>query len=151
MLAYAIIDDQSNRSLGTSSLFNYFQDSSSDVPYTLVSCSGAVTATGRFGTGYTVESLDGTCKLNLPELVECNDLPSNRDEIPSCQVAEQCPHLAHIASEIPEIIESANIELLIGRDLTSAHIVNQQIVGNGDDPFAQRLSLGWVIVGQVCL
>ena len=151
MLAYAIIDDQSNRSLGTSSLFNYFQDSSSDVPYTLVSCTGAVTATGRFGTGYTVESLDGTCKLNLPELVECNDLPSNRDEIPSRQVAEQCPHLAHIASEIPEIIESANIELLIGRDLTSAHIVNQQIVGNGDDPFAQRLSLGWVIVGQVCL
>ena len=66
-------------------------------------------------------------------------------------MAEQCPHLAHIASEIPEIIESANIELLIGRDLTSAHIVNQQIVGNGDDPFAQRLSLGWVIVGQVCL
>ena len=81
MLAYAIIDDQSNRSLGTSSLFNYFQDSSSDVPYTLVSCTGAVTATGRFGTGYTVESLNGTCKLNLPELVECNDLPSNRDEI----------------------------------------------------------------------
>ncbi|XP_062581093.1 uncharacterized protein LOC134242906 [Saccostrea cucullata] len=151
MVVYAIIDDQSNRSLATSSVFNYFKDDGGDVPYTLVSCTGTVSATGRFGTGYTVESLDGTCQLKFPELIECNDLPSNRDEIPSCQVATQYPHLKCIASKVPPLIETANIELLIGRDLTSAHIVYEQIVGEEDEPFAQRLSLGWVIVGQVCL
>lgn len=151
MLVYAIIDDQSNRSLATSSIFDNFQDDGDDVSYTLVSCSGTVSATGRFGTGYTVESVDGTCQLEFPELIECNDLPSNREEIPSREVALQYSHLNCIASEVPPLFEAANIELLIGRDLISAHIVHEQIVGEKDEPFAQRLALGWVIVGQICL
>lgn len=111
MLVYAIIDDQSNRSLATSSIFDYFQDDCGDVSYTLVSCSGTVSATGRFGTCYTVESVDGTCQLEFPELIECNDLPSNREEIPSREVALQYSHLNCIASEVPPLFEAANIEL----------------------------------------
>jgi hypothetical protein len=40
--------------------------------------------------------------------------------------------------------------LLIGRDLIDAHHVENQITGPQGAPFAQKLSLGWVIVGQVC-
>lgn len=31
------------------------------------------------------------------------------------------------------------------------HHVLEQIIGSKDMPFAQRLSLGWVIIGEVCL
>ena len=41
--------------------------------------------------------------------------------------------------------------LLIGRDLTPVHQVRDQIVGPNGTPFAQKLGLGWVIIGQVCL
>lgn len=54
-------------------------------------------------------------------------------------------------SEVSPLFEAANIELLIGRYLIGAHIFHEQIVGEKDEPFAQRLALGWVIVGQICL
>lgn len=43
------------------------------------------------------------------------------------------------------------IELLIGRDLLQAHHVIEQRVGKVCLPFAQKLTLGWVILGKVCL
>jgi hypothetical protein len=39
----------------------------------------------------------------------------------------------------------------IGRDLIDAHHVENQITGPQGAPFAQKLSLGWVIVGEVCI
>ena len=41
--------------------------------------------------------------------------------------------------------------LLIGRDLPSAHHVIDQRIGDENAPYAQRLNLGWVVVGEVCL
>ena len=52
---------------------------------------------------------------------------------------------------IPEIDYSANILVLIGRDLLKAHHVLDQRIGRENEPYAQRLSLGWVIIGEACL
>lgn len=41
--------------------------------------------------------------------------------------------------------------LLLSRDLIRVHKVRKQINGPHDSPYAQRLDLGWVIVGSVCL
>lgn len=98
-----------------------------------------------------MESVDGTCHLQFPELIECNDLPSNREEIPSREVALQYSHLNCIASEVPPLFEAANIEILIGRNLIGAHIVHEQIVGEKDEPFAQRLALGWSLLVKFVL
>ena len=51
----------------------------------------------------------------------------------------------------PPIDPNAEILLLIGRDVPSAHHVKDQCIGSSDAPFAQRTSLGWTIVGDVCL
>lgn len=45
----------------------------------------------------------------------------------------------------------AEILLLLGGDVLSAHKVWQQISGPHDAPFAQRLDLVWVVIGEVCL
>lgn len=45
---------------------------------------------------------------------------------------------------IPTLNPDAKILLLIGRDLAEAHHVK-------DQRFTQRLNLGWVVVGEVCL
>ncbi|XP_061191767.1 uncharacterized protein LOC133200011 [Saccostrea echinata] len=151
-IVYAMLDDQSNHSLAAPSLLDAFNVDGPEYEYTLTSCSGSVMSAGRRAQGLVVESIDGSCSFDLPTLIECSDLPNNREEIPSPRIAEQFSHLADIKDSIPELIESAEIELLIGRDLISAHVVEDQrhVTGN-PVPYAQKLPLGWVIIGPVCL
>lgn len=86
---YALIDDQSNRSLATSNFFHIFGEDGPDNEYILSSCAGKFTTSGRFASNYTVESLDGSCILKLPTLIECNDIPNNRHEIPFPRIASR--------------------------------------------------------------
>ena len=41
--------------------------------------------------------------------------------------------------------------LLLGRDIIRVHKVRRQVNGPHNAPYAQKLDLGWVIVGNVCL
>ncbi|XP_061829090.1 uncharacterized protein [Nerophis lumbriciformis] len=148
---YAIIDEHSNRSLARSEFFDTFKVQGSPSPYSLRTCSGVTETMGRRATGYQIESMDGKVSLPLPSLVECNDIPNNRSEIPTPNAASNHPHLKSIAQFIPELEQSTPILLLLGRDIIAAHKVRKQLNGPRDAPYAQKLDLGWVIVGNVCL
>ncbi|XP_048764717.2 uncharacterized protein LOC125672561 [Ostrea edulis] len=148
---YCVIDDQSNQSLASSSFFDAFGESGPETEYVLSTCAGRSVTSGRKASGYIAQSLDGSYTYKLPCLIECNEIPNNRDEIPSKSVARHYSHLADIQDYIPEIDTGANIEILIGRDLTTAHHVLDQRVGQDGLPFGQKLPLGWVVVGNVCL
>ena len=150
-MLYAVIDDQSNRTLANSDFFNSFHEIGPETPYTLASCSGKVTTSGRTASGYIIEAFDGSSKLALPEILECDGIPANYDEIPTARAAAGYEHLKDIAALIPERRPDTAIELLIGRDLISAHHVHDQRVGPNNLPYAQKGALGWVIVGEVCL
>ncbi|XP_063404237.1 uncharacterized protein LOC134687709 [Mytilus trossulus] len=150
-MMYSLIDDQSNKSLATSNFFYLFSDNGPETEYVLSSCAGKFTTSGRLARDYVIEALDGSCAFDLPTIIECNDIPNNRQEIASPNVAIQYPHLVDIAPYIPEINEHAQIDLLIGRDLISVHHVLDQRLGKGNLPYAQKLPLGWAIIGEVCL
>ena len=148
---YAILDDQSNRSLARSGFFKLFNITGDAQPYTLKTCAGLKQMAGRRACGFMVESVDEKISLPLPTLLECNQVPNNRSEIPTSNAALHHSHLKRIAGEIPPLDSEANILLLLGRDVLRVHKVREQINGPHDAPFAQRLDLGWVIVGDVCL
>lgn len=150
-IVYALVDDQSSHSLATTPFFDFFSPGSMEHQYVLSSCAGRFTASGRKSRSYVIESLDSTCKLDLPSIIECNDIPKNRDEIPFPAIARQYSHLQEIAQFIPTVMEDVEIELLIGRDVVTAHHVLDQRLGEGDLPIGQRLPLGLVIIGQVCM
>ena len=84
--------------------------------YTLVSCSGSVITSGRRASGFIIESWDGSCSLALPNLNECKEFPSNKEEIPDHCVAENFTYLTDIKDHIPELMKDVQIEILIGRD-----------------------------------
>ncbi|KAI7804924.1 hypothetical protein IRJ41_023810 [Triplophysa rosa] len=149
--AYVILDDQSNRSLTKSSLFELFNIERKPYSYYLKTCSGIVETYGRRAEDFVVESLDGTTTIPLPPLIECNDIPNNRCEIPTPNAARHHPHLVKVAEHIPEVDPTAEILLLLGRDIIRVHKVRDQVNGPHNAPFAQRLDLGWVLVGEVCL
>ncbi|XP_073810196.1 uncharacterized protein [Danio rerio] len=148
---YAVLDEQSNRSLVKSQFFDLFNIDSSSSPYTLKTCSGIVSTAGRKITGFSVESLDGKTVVALPPLIECDSLPDDRSEIPTPEVAVHFPHLTVVSDKIPPLDPNAPILLLLGRDVLSVHKVREQRNGPHNTPYAQRLDLGWVIVGEVCL
>lgn len=83
-----------------------------------------------------------------PPLIECDSMPDDRTEIPTPEIAQHHPHLRPIANKIQPVDHHAPILLLLGRDIIRAHKV-QQINGPNNAPYAQRLDLGWVIVGEV--
>ncbi len=148
---YAILDKQSNASLATSDFFNLFQVEGPQLPYKMSSCSGSIGMYGRRATGFVVESVAGDTHLKLPPLIECDDIPNFRHAIPTPAVAVNFEHLRDLSEHIPAIEEDAEILLLIGRDLTRVHHVLDQCLGPVNLPYAQKLPLGWVIVGEACL
>ena len=148
---YAILDEQSNRSLARPELFSKLKINSEEFEYTLKTCSDTVVMCGRRAVDCAIESLDGSKCYQLPTLIECTNIPNLRDEIPTPHVAMYHAHLRDIACQIPELDEEAGIHLLIGRDLIDVHHVIDQKTGPPGSPYAQRLGLGWVVIGEVCL
>lgn len=98
-----------------------------------------------------MESIDEKTSLVLPTLIECDQLSDNRAEIPTPSVVKYHPNLKSLASKIPPLDPKAKILLLLGRDIIQAHKVLEQRNGLARSPFAQRLALGWVIIGDVCI
>lgn len=151
ILMYVIIDDQSNRSLAKGEFFQLFGIQGNPFPYLLRTCAGSTEMSGRKAVGFQIETLDGKTCLDLPPLIECNKVMSSRAEIPTLEVALAHPHLKPVAQFIPKLDPNAQILILLGRDMIRVHKVRQQINGPQKAPFAQRLDLGWVIIGDVCI
>ncbi len=99
---------------------------------------------------FVVSSIDETSSLYLPALTECNQIPNVREEIPTPNSARHHAHLKDIADNIPELDNASEILLLLGRDLTEAHHVLEQRTGPRGSPYAQKLYLGWVVIGETC-
>lgn len=134
------------RSLVKSQFFDLLDLNSSASPYTLKTCSGTVDTAGRKAGDIIVGSLDEKTKEKLLTLLECNYLPDDRSEILNPECTQYFPHLRPVADKIPLFDTSAPILLLLGRDILSLHKVREQA-----SPYTQRLDLGWVIVGVLCL
>lgn len=111
--AYAVIDDQSNRSLARAELLDFFEEDNQDVEYILSSCAGQETRTGRRGKDYAIESLDGNHKMQLHTLIECTQIPNMRQEISTPEVAMYHRHLRDIERCMPDYDPEAHILLLI--------------------------------------
>ena len=119
--------------------------------YYLTTCSGEKEAKyGRRVTGVVLKSLKGT-ESELPTLIECNNIPRDKQEIPTPEIARRFPHLSDIANEIPQLDKNAEIHLLIGRDAPELLQVREFRNGSKGAPWAQKTSLGWTIIGQMCL
>lgn len=110
---YVILDEQSNRSLARSEFVDAFKNGPATV-YTLRTCSGVTETMGRKASDYEIESVDGKVILSLPSLLECNNIPDNRAEIPTPSAALYHSHLKSIAPFIPELDQDAPIVILLG-------------------------------------
>ncbi|VDH98897.1 Hypothetical predicted protein [Mytilus galloprovincialis] len=92
-----------------------------------------------------------TTQLKCPSLIECNEILISKQEIATPAIARHYKHLHDIEQFIPELDRNAEVMLLIGRDATAAHHILDQRIDKDNKPYAQRLRLGWAIIGETCL
>lgn len=74
MKLYAVLDEQSNRSLVCSEFFKMFDEHASSSPYSQRTYAGIKETMGRRASGDVIKSLDRTVQLSLPSLTECNNI-----------------------------------------------------------------------------
>ena len=147
--AYVVIDDQSISTLGTPELFDKLGIEGEEIPYVLSSCNGKIQTSGRRAHTFIIESFDSSVALDLPVVTECDVIPDNRNEIPTPDITRHYHHLHNLESMIPSLDDDAKIVLLVGRDLLKDQL--DQRIGSDSAPYAQKLPLGWAIVGESCL
>ncbi|XP_078311581.1 uncharacterized protein LOC144618784 [Crassostrea virginica] len=146
---YVILDDQSNRSLARSSFFDLYKICSKPEEYVMNSCNGKTVTSGRRASGFVLESCDRQVHIDLPVLIECDNIPNNRHEIPTQEVARYHSHLCDI--QLDRLDDNSDILLLLGRDVPYVHRILDQRTGHPDAPIGLRSPLGWTVVGDVCL
>ncbi|XP_033759513.1 uncharacterized protein LOC117341759 [Pecten maximus] len=147
---YAVLDDQSNRTLASSELLDALGIAGDEIRFTISSCAGTYQTSGRRVDGLVVRAMDGSSQHVLPTVIEC-DIPQDITETATPEVVAHQEHLRVLKDEIPPYRPECFMGLLIGRDVPDVHHVHEQIVGPRGSAFAQKLSLGWVVVGDVCL
>lgn len=76
-------------------------------------------------------------------------MPDDRSEIHTPKAIKHLSHLKHITQLIPDLEPDAQILLLLAWDILQVK-VRDKCNGSNNDPYAQRLDLGGVIVGEVC-
>ena len=119
--------------------------------YLLSTCSGTTEEkSGRRVCGVALRSMAGRT-IRLPQLVECSNIPQDKREIVTPEMAMEFLHLKEVAKEIPPYDPKAKVEILIARDAPELLKVRESRNGQKGTPWAQRLDLGWTISGQMCL
>ena len=90
---YAIMDERSNSSLIRTELADELGASGPEEKYFLTTCSGTKeTKYRRRVTNVVIQSISGAT-ANLPTLIECGNIPQDKREIPTPEMARRFPHL----------------------------------------------------------
>ena len=129
-------------------MFDIHTDS---VTNTLSTCCGTVTLAGRCASNFTIETVMEGEPIQIHSMIECDDIPNCRNEIPTPDVVSAPPIQQTWLSNYLIWGEVAQILLLIWRDHPEIHHVLTQRTGPYGAPFAQKLSLGWTIIGECSL
>lgn len=98
-----------------------------DVADNKFSGAGQVRLPARRAKNICIRPCDGGETFNLPPVIECNNMPNDQSEIPTPLIARFHQHLRHVACHIPELDQSAEISLFVGKDMSKVHHVKRQV------------------------
>ena len=147
---YAILDQQSNSSLMSSSLVDHFGVDAPRKRYILSTCGSEPQETwGRNLGGCKFRGFNGAV-MDLPVMTECQ-IPQTKEEIPLPHLVKHHGHLAHLAAELPEFDPDTGVHILLGRDAPEFLKILESINGPTGAPWAVRSAMGWSILGELCL
>ena len=115
----------------------------------ITTITGVIKEDADIANDVMVSSLDRSNQIDLPQFFSCQDLPIDRDEIPTPERVRNWSYLDEIANEIPDLDCDIPIGLLIGVNYPAALRPAEIIKEENGGPFAQRTAFGSYIVGNI--
>ena len=103
------------------------------------------TITSRRINGLVVRDVKEQTEIPLPRTYTRDIIPS----IPTPETVRKWTHLKRIEDQLMSYKEDLDVSLLLSINCARAIKPREFIPGNDDDPYAQRTTLGWGIIGIV--
>ena len=150
VMIYAMLDSQSNTTFVLNSTLNKLGIKGVNTKLLLSTLSSKdEIVSSRRVKGLTVRGINEDESISLATTFSRHIMPANREHIPGPENAREWSHLRSIADELSPVLD-IEIGLLIGYDCPRAQIPREVIAPENDvGPYAQRIDLGWGIVGTL--
>lgn len=149
LLCYAILDEQSDTSFADPNLLNFFHVDGPKQAFQISTLSGhKYEQRGRIAKGLEIKGVTEPLWFQLPPVFENELIPDTRSEVATPSTVRAHPHVCHLAHNFSKLEKTAQVFLLIGRD--GNNLMKTEVYGQ-TFPFAHHTSLGWALVGSVCL
>lgn len=145
------LDNQSGHTVARSKFLTIFQGSSPAYPLVWKTCVRQSESSGSLVYEFVDESIGMRVSLPPSMLLECNQITNNSSVIPTPNSAHLQTHLKHLADIMYPLDPNADIVYFLGSGVIRIHKVQEQIRCSDNDPFTQKLDLGWIIDGGLCL
>ena len=82
--------------------------------------------------------------IALPKTYSRDVMPSNRSQIPTPEAVSKWLHLARIKDQLLPLQKDMAVGILIGCKCLKAIKPRDVILGEEEDPYAVKTSLGWI-------
>ena len=144
-LIYALLDTQSDTTFILNDICSMInsQYGTTRLDITTLNSSSTTTYAKKY-RNLQIRGMYSSEVISLPTTYSTSQLPSNRQHIPTAEIARKWPHLENL--EIPPML-NCRVGLLIGYDCPRAFAPIKVVRGTSDEPFALKTELGWSIVG----
>ena len=141
---YALLDNGSDKTLVTDRLISALGVEGSPVDFTISGVNiDSVPYRGK-QVDLKVRPLTGTDVLDVRRAWSVNALPSPDEPLPTRAALQRWPHMCDIElTRIP----GATVSLLIGNDVSAAHLPYEHRSGTDAEPYALKTALGWAVRG----
>jgi hypothetical protein len=96
-------------------------------------------------SGLSVRNIDGENELQLPKVYVQDEIPVDKEDVPTQQDIHQWGYLKQVNIENID----ADIGLLIGANVPKASEPCQVIKSQGDGPYACKTRFGWAVYGLI--
>lgn len=147
ILTYALLDTQSDSTFVLEDLARELNVATQPLRLKLSTMTAVDTVIPSHSVvGLQVRSFHNDNRILLRQAYTRDFIPVDKSCVPTKSTALQWSHLKHLAHELPSL-QDCDVGLLIGYDCPSALAPLEVIIGNENEPFAQKTELGWSIIG----
>ncbi|XP_039679755.1 uncharacterized protein LOC120573907 [Perca fluviatilis] len=148
VLTYAILDTQSDSTFVLEDVLNKLNVDAQPVKLKLSTMTAIDTIISSKNVhGLQVRGLHSKNHIQVQQAYSRDFIPVDKSYVPTKETALLWPHLRHLADKLPPL-QDCDVGLLIGYDCPSALAPTEVIIGEKNQPFAQRSELGWSIIGS---
>ena len=148
ILTYAILDTQSDSTFVLEDVLDKLNVDAQPVKLKLSTMTAIDTIiSSKSVHGLQVRGLYAESCIQLQQAYSRDFIPVDKSYVPTKETALLWPHLRNLADKLPPL-QDCDVGLLIGYDCPSALAPLEVILGDKNQPFAQRSELGWSIIGS---